>query len=148
MNAFAFSSLVVVALAVVSTLPGCGGGGLATVPVSGAITFDGGPPPEVGTISFTPLDVAEGLPRRPAVARFDAEGKFEVTSFQPGDGLLPGTYLAEVKCERGGGGELVDMRNPKADPSYVAKSYKPEQFVVEMDGDPIEAHFDVPLKKR
>lgn len=69
-----------------------------TVRVSGLVTVDGAPPPGNGTLTFTVVEPAEGFPNRPAMAKFDTDGKYEATSFKPGDGLIPGTYKIGVEC--------------------------------------------------
>jgi hypothetical protein len=115
------------------------------VPVSGRVTFDGGPPPKPGWLNFGPTKPADGFVQRPGQASFDAEGKFEVTSYQPGDGLTPGSYRINVLCvERDpppvpGGLEAV---------SYIAPKYKGEEIVVAAGSKPMELTIDVPLKKR
>src|SRR3954463_9630264 len=77
---------------------GCNGQKLPLVPVTGKVTFAGSTPPHEGTVTFTPVTVAEGLPRRPGSAHFDKQGDFQVTSFKKNDGLIPGTYYANVTC--------------------------------------------------
>src|SRR5688572_27101911 len=68
------------------------------VPVRGRVTFDGGPPPKPGRLNFGPTKSADGFVQRPGHAGFDADGKFEVTSYQSGDGLTPGSYRINVLC--------------------------------------------------
>ena len=115
------------------------------MPVSGDVTFDGGPPPDVGTIVFKPESVAEGFPHRSGRATFSTDGKFVVTSFQKGDGLAPGEYMVEVSCYRGA--PKIGTKDPFGDASYIDKSYVPAKLVVESDSDAMEVKFDVPLKK-
>ena len=75
-----------------SVLVGCEGGrdgGL--VPVTGVVTFKGEP---IGNINvmFEPLfdgRIAEGTS--------DAEGKFELKTLYPGDGVMPGEYKVSFK---------------------------------------------------
>lgn len=129
----------------VGTLAGCGGNDLPLVPVSGTVTFDGGPCPAVGNVNFTPIEVAPGLPKRPGSGRFREDGKFVVTSFKEGDGLLPGRYRVAITCFSG----LPDRSSP--DPfgavSYVPDDYRPVELVVEEGDDPITVNYDVPPKK-
>ena len=119
--------------------------GRGLVPVKGRITFDGAQPPKAGRLNFAPATAAEGYPRRPGQASFDSEGKFEATSYQPGDGLTPGTYRVNVICVEHdpapvpGGFEAV---------TYVAPGYQGQEVVVSAGSKPIELNFDVPLKKR
>lgn len=76
---------------------GCGSD-RGLVPVSGTVTFDGGPMPGNGHLRFVPLKVAEGFARRPGMAKFTENGKFRVRSFEPGDGLFPGEYAVFPYC--------------------------------------------------
>ena len=81
------------------TAAGCGGSQeFPLVPVSGTVTFAGGPCPKPGSIVFGPKAVDEGLPQRAGSASFQEDGHFEVTSFKAGDGLVPGTYVVKVTC--------------------------------------------------
>ena len=77
---------------------GCGGSGVKTINVAGKVSFDGGPCPASGYVYFSPLSVSEGLPRRPVCAPFDTDGTFTLTSFRPGDGIVPGTYRVRLEC--------------------------------------------------
>src|SRR6478672_5235403 len=115
------------------------------VPVKGNVRFDGGHPPKAGRLTFGPTKAAEGFSQRPGQAAFDAEGKFEVTSYQPGDGLTPGAYRVNVLCvehepaPEPGGLEAV---------TYVAPGYRGEEVSVPAGSKPMELAIDVPLKKR
>ena len=115
------------------------------VPVKGTVRFDGGHPPKAGRLTFGPTKAAEGFSERPGQAAFDTEGKFEVTSYKPGDGLTPGAYRVNVMCVEHepqpvpGGLEAV---------SYVGPGYKAVEVVVAAGSGPMELNIDVPLKKR
>ena len=127
------------------TTCGCGDNGLALVPVSGKVMFAGNAPPRDGTITFTPLSVPEGLPRRPGSAHFDKEGDFQVTSFKENDGLIPGTYYASITCWMGA--------PSSSDPSsferlnYVPKDFQAPPVVVKKTDDEVTVVIDVPQKK-
>ena len=83
----------------VGSLVGCGSDGPETVRIYGTITADGSVCPGGGTIYFQPIKSARAdLPQRPATADFEADGKFRVTSFDDGDGLVPGDYQVRVEC--------------------------------------------------
>ena len=116
-------------LAIVAS--GCGRGNrLPLVSVSGKVTFAGGPCPAAGNVTFTPIEVEPGLPRRPGSATFYTDGAFVVNSFQKGDGLVPGRYSVKITCDSG----LPDPRSPDpwGDVSYVAKDYQPPELVVKI----------------
>src|SRR6056297_2940471 len=79
-------------------LGGCGNSNRpTTVPVRGMITVDGETPAYPGALFFAPLEVAEGYPKRGGRALFDTDGAFAATSFNEGDGLVPGTYRVRVE---------------------------------------------------
>jgi hypothetical protein len=124
---------------------GCSGTGLPIVPVNGKVTFAGGPPPKPGTITFTPITVEPGMPNRPGNAAFDEQGTFQVTSFKENDGLVPGTYHANIACWTG--------TPSSGDPSsfqrlnLVPAGFEPEPIKVDADADVVEVIIDVPKKK-
>ncbi len=133
------------ALAALLALVGCGKSrDLPMVPVSGTITFAGGPPPKPGTITFSPISTEEGVPNRPGSANFAEDGSFEVTSFEEGDGLAPGTYSVNVTC----------WQQPPSDDdptSFRRFNLVPDDFtydvVVAADAGEVEVTIDVPKKK-
>jgi hypothetical protein len=67
-----------------------------------------------------PLEPAAGLPRRPATASFSADGQFGApTSWQEGDGVVPGKYKVYVMCWK------VPPTSTGPPPvSYVAPKYQ------------------------
>lgn len=74
-------------------LMGCGGGGAGgTCPVEASATVNG-QPCEDAIVYFHPVD--EGVTPR-AVGRVQSDGKILVTTYKPGDGLLPGRYKITV----------------------------------------------------
>jgi hypothetical protein len=77
---------------------GCGSGRPATCRVSGKATFGGGAWPKAGTIYFTPTEVGEGGIKRPGTGAFDINGNYLASSWDKGDGLLPGKYNVSVEC--------------------------------------------------
>ena len=109
-----------------------------TVKVSGKVTFDGASPPAAGTIYFNPITVAEGLPRRPGSGEFDSEGNYSVTSFEQGDGLVPGTYAVKIECWKVSSGYTNDVEE-----SYIPRGFEPAKLVVAADQKAIEHHVDV-----
>jgi hypothetical protein len=63
-----------------------------TVPVSGTVTYKGAPV-EGATVTF----FAQGGGKRGAVGRTDASGQFTLTTFDPKDGAIPGSYLVAIE---------------------------------------------------
>lgn len=80
-------------LAGLGLLAGCGGAG--TVRCGGVVQLDGKPVPNA-SVMFIPKDAG----RRPATGKTDASGRFQLTTFTPGDGVLPGAHTVTVMaCE-------------------------------------------------
>jgi hypothetical protein len=109
--------------------------------VRGTVTFDNGPPPAEGAVFFAPIAAEKGYPRRPARARFGRDGTFAATSFEPGDGLVPGEYRVSVECWK----VVPSMGGPGV--SYVGSSFAPENLVVNVDQRRVDWNLDVPLAK-
>jgi hypothetical protein len=122
-----------------AALAGCSGSDLPeTVPVRGVVTFAGKPCPGPGTIRFTPLKIAEGLPHRPGRAAFKQDGAYAATSFQDGDGLVPGVYRVQIECWK------VEPAQGVIGISYIAPEFKPPELTVKADQDVVQANFDLP----
>ncbi len=101
-------------------LMGCGNSNRPkTIPVTGTITFGGGPWPKPGEIYFTCVEPEAGFPRKPGLAQFDTNGAFVAGSFTEKDGLVPGTYRMSVEC--------WEVR-PNMD-GIPAKSYLPDKYL-------------------
>ena len=82
------------------------------------------------------------------MAVFGPDGRFEVTTIHPGDGLMPGEYQVSVECW-----EVAPSMNPADKP----RSFAPDKFqsgatsglnvVVPADArGPIDVRFDVPRR--
>ena len=126
--------LSAVAVCVVACSSGCGNPH-GTVKVSGAVTVKGANPPGPGTLSFTTAEAAPGFPQRPAMAKFGTDGKYEVTSFDPGDGLVPGKYKLAIECY-----ETPPNMQGKPVKSYIDAKY--------MNGETSGFELDVQPKAR
>jgi hypothetical protein len=114
------------------------------VPVRGKITLGGGQWPKPGLLYFTIEEPAEGLPGRPGTAKFDTDGNFTVTSFDEGDGLIPGTYKIGVECWE----VPPTMEGPPAK-SYVSPVYESPAtsgltLIVEPGSQAVTLTWDVP----
>jgi hypothetical protein len=89
-------------------LVGCGGGGgdrwsqdrPATVPAGGTVLYNQ-KPVEGASVTFIPQGHDHG-----AVGRTDASGRFQLQTFAPNDGAVPGEFKVTVrKVEVAGAGE-------------------------------------------
>lgn len=91
---------------------GCGGGAedkwsknrLKTYPVQGLVTYKGSPVADA-TVSFSP--VAKDQPG--AVGRTDANGRFELRTYEAGDGAIEGEHKISV----------TKAETEPVDPSYT-----------------------------
>jgi hypothetical protein len=122
---------------------GCDSRGLPMVSVHGKITYGNGDWPKPGVVYFAGTDVANGMPLRPAVGRFDTHGNLVVTSFEPGDGLVPGRYTLGVECW-----EVPPGINGSPGVSYVPKKYQHASTsgleVLAEQGGSVDLNIDVP----
>lgn len=108
-----------------------------TVPVTGRITLKGNQPQFSGALFFAPVEPEEGYPRRGGRALFDPDGAFEVSSFEPGDGLIPGSYRVRVESWK----QVPAMGKPGV--SNVPRGFQaPDVVVSSQDGT---VHYDLEL---
>ena len=126
---------------------GCGNP-RGTVPVEGRVTFGGQPPPQPGYVYFVPRgDDPSVAGRRPGSALFTTDGTFKATTFEDGDGLIPGTYEVRVTCE-------MPVASPAKESHFgaaknlVPEAFKPADVTVPSDGPrPFRVEIDVPTKR-
>lgn len=78
------------ALLLLGGVTGCGDDRPAMVPVSGIVTIDGEPM----TYGFIRMVREEG--GRAATGTIGPDGKFEMLTYEKGDGVVPGTYGIEI----------------------------------------------------
>jgi hypothetical protein len=92
-------------------IAGCSDGRPKRVPVSGQVLLDGKPLTH-GYIRFSPPD------SRASTGSLDSEGKFKLTCFEPGDGVVPGVHQVTVMAQEAIGSETIKWHAPKkyADP--------------------------------
>ncbi|MBM80742.1 MAG: hypothetical protein CMJ78_09130 [Planctomycetaceae bacterium] len=86
----------------VSLFVGCGGGSdrMATVKVSGKVTFNG-QPLEGAQVQF--LSDGEGVNRGPAArGTTNAQGEYTLSTYEPGDGAVPGKKKVTITKTEGG----------------------------------------------
>ena len=106
------------------SLVGCDGAA-RPVPVTGVVIY-GGMPVAGAQVMFTPTN------GRPAEGTTDEQGKFKLTTTEPGDGALPGSHqVTIVKMARREG---TDPNDPYAvmDNVLPAKYAKPGSVLVEV----------------
>jgi len=108
-----------------------------TIRVSGKVTFAGEPPENPGALFFAPLEVEAGYPRRGGRALFDTDGEFAATSFDDGDGLVPGTYKVRVESWK----RPPTMNDPGV--SYIPKGFEAEDIIVSSDEKSISYDLDI-----
>lgn len=117
----------VVGLAVL--FAGCASDGRPkVVPVSGKVTQKGKPMTQ-GEVMFTPTGGVPGAAVTVATGQIESDGSYRLTTFNTGDGAVPGKYKVTV-VSRSAGDEMMKM-NKKADgtiayklpPSAVASKY-------------------------
>ena len=130
-----------------AAIAGCGRRGPEVVKVKGRVTFGGGAWPTEGTLYFTPVAPAAGMPARPAPAHFDVNGDFTVTSFDKGDGLVPGKYKVAVECW-----EVAPMMGGGPPKSYVAGRFQTAatsgiEVVIESGAGTAFVELDVPKEQ-
>jgi hypothetical protein len=80
-------------LLLLAIFTGCGPQRPATAPVSGRVTFNG-KPIATGQIVFYPDN------GRTAMSPIDAEGRYRLTTFKPGDGALLGHHRVTIEAVR------------------------------------------------
>lgn len=128
-----------------AALTGCGRSDVELVPVRGKVTYGGGEWPKEGVLYFTSAEPVEGQPQRPALAHFDTDGSFKVTSWDEGDGLVPGEYRVAVECWK----VPPTMESPQPPVSFVPEKYQSPQtsdltVTIEPGQGSQDLKFDVP----
>src|SRR5689334_3923065 len=90
LRAYQFLPLLGLAL-----LSGCGQSALA--PVHGRVTCNGKPVPQAGVI-FSPAGQSESdrQPGKAAAGSTDADGRYVLTTYRPGDGALVGQHHVSI----------------------------------------------------
>jgi hypothetical protein len=103
--------LALIGALAVAVVAGCGPQSpFEYVPVSGKVTYEDGSPVTVGKVYFVPdAPPKDGMHPRTATADLNADGTFaSVTSYKPGDGIVPGKHkVAIMFAEDANGNPLV-----------------------------------------
>jgi hypothetical protein len=141
-------------------IAGCGGGSAnpKTYPVTGTVMHQGAPVTDA-SVTFSPVD-ASG---QAATGQTDSAGRYVLSTFQQGDGALPGEYTVRVvKYDRsptvaGSSDDDWDNYTPPQEqtspppapkllvPANYASERTPLRFVVENAG---ENQYDIVLEGR
>lgn len=119
------ASLSLISMATIFVTFGCGQKEDANRPkrvdASGTVTLNGSPV-EGANVVFVPESGGH-----PASARTDANGSFELTTFDDGDGAVPGNYSVAIsKMESTVAETGPDMRDPGYNPLQMKKEKRPE----------------------
>lgn len=135
------SALVALGIVVAA---GCGPA-VRTVPVTGRLTFNGGPPPPDSFVSFIPSASAAGQgdaapPARPGGAVCDTDGNFDASSLRGQRGLLPGRYDVRIIAFAGGG----DPSSDEPPRSKMPAGFTPPELVVDGSARSVRYDVDVP----
>ena len=123
-------SRVVMVLALGACVSGCeplaDSGRPKTYPVSGTVTMNGSPVANA-ILSF---QLADGSGSAAGVT--DSQGRYELTTFAPGDGAVPGQYgVAITQFEKPPASTGVPDDHPDYNPNlppFVAKNLLPERY--------------------
>ncbi|MBT5017515.1 MAG: carboxypeptidase regulatory-like domain-containing protein [Planctomicrobium sp.] len=122
-------SLILGLVATGGMLMGCSGDKSpdrpATTPTTGVVTYNGDPI-EGATVTFKP-----GAEGKAAFGKTDAEGKFAITTFEGGDGAIPGSYTISVTKMEEIESNAVSMDDPNYDPTIEEpepKNLLPEKY--------------------
>jgi hypothetical protein len=124
--------VTLVLLAVICT--GCGGGKSkeeanrpARTKVSGTITFKGQP------LAGATISLMSPTGGPAAIGMTDDDGKYELTTFDKGDGTVPGDYKVTIRKMDKAVGAAVSMDDPGYNPD--AKVEPPKSLIPEKWGD-------------
>lgn len=82
--------------AILLVISGCGRGRIPTYPVSGTVNVDARPA-DGAIIIFCPATAGTELDSVRPAGKTDAAGKFQLTTFEPGDGAPAGEFKVLVK---------------------------------------------------
>ncbi len=132
-------------------ITGCGSSQPATVSVSGRITY-AGKPVSTGQIMFQP---EQG---QPAMGEIDADGRYTLSTFKPGDGAVLGKHCVTIEAKRESGGSAPKSRREELSAGYrppVVQRLVPEKYAypetttltAEVTSDTKTIDFDLPANE-
>lgn len=122
---------------------GCGGGQFETYPVKGSVKFPNGAPLAGGSVEFQSIeDFAKRLTAR---GRIDENGHFEMSTFEPNDGVIAGKHRVIVAPALPPG-KINPYQKPK--PLVNNKYLRFETSGLEFTVDPHENnYFDIVVER-
>ena len=127
--------LLLPGLAIVFTAAGCGSSDNVTVyPVKGKVAFNGKPMVGGGSISLIPTG---NQPGAAAGGEIKEDGTYELTTYQPGDGSMPGEFrvvITQVVFREPGNSEDGQAPTAAAPPPVPEADRIPEIF-----GNPMQS---------
>jgi hypothetical protein len=106
-----------------------------TAPVTGQVTYNGNPV-EGATVTFRPAGA--GVPGalgsgdgQGAVGQTDSNGRFQLTTFSPNDGAVPGQYQVSIrKLDKAEQPEVFDEDDPRYDPDVGTEETAPPKHLL------------------
>jgi hypothetical protein len=116
--------LRIVAILAIAFAAGCGESNLQqpTFPVSGTLTYEG-QPVAGATIVFHPTDKSKFKWDERPQAKTDADGKFTVFTYKPGDGAPAGDYKVAVALIVVGDDGDDQVKRTKGKPASLPAKY-------------------------
>jgi len=124
MNFRVFSGIYVAF--VISVVAGCGGpAGPPVYKTTGTVTYKG-QPVEGAVVAFHSSEAG-----RLATGKTDAQGRFELTTYQPGDGAPAGSHqvtVTKIVTTGGGGGEMSMEQALEQTSTAASKNELPEKY--------------------
>lgn len=131
MTKTSFFSVAIVASLVVAAAVGCSKSRIkGLVPAEGTVVFNGAPV-EGASVMFAPKKIDPSSQAGSASATTDKNGKFKMTTLDPGDGLFPGEYYVTVSKDRvEGGPTLEDARRSPDEFKGASKVEVSEQTTI------------------
>jgi hypothetical protein len=115
-------------------LSGCGKGHPGLVPVTGTVTYRG-QAVEGARVMFMAAEATSG--NTPAAnGKTDAQGRFSLMTFVPGDGAVPGNYRVLITKRE----EMPDPQQPKS-PYKITRDLLPTRY-----GNPSRSGLKVEVK--
>ncbi|MCI0463975.1 MAG: hypothetical protein L0Z62_44140 [Gemmataceae bacterium] len=129
------------ALTALILLLGCGGG--RTFPVRGKVVYRDGKPFPGGLVVFQPVDAGN---KHSADGEIQPDGRFELRTFHPGDGVVPGKYRALISPPHPAG-DRGDKRVPRSKliaPRYLSFDTSGLEFTVKAESNEFTIEVDRP----